>query len=75
MELNDVVEVTLTKKGADIINKINRNTLAYFPSLKIRTDYKEGDRYREQLYEIFYKLGVHCCPVSDLLFTNLTSVE
>lgn len=74
MELNNMVEVTLTKKGADIINKINRDTLAYFPSLELRTNYKEGDKYEEQLYEMFYKFGVHCCPGSDLVFTNLTEV-
>ena len=75
MELNDTVEVTLTQEGANIINKINRDTLAYFPSLEIRTDYKEGDKYKEQLYELFYKFGVHCCPGSNLVFTNLINAE
>ncbi|UVY46887.1 MAG: hypothetical protein [Bacteriophage sp.] len=75
MELNDTVEVTLTQDGADIINKINRNTLAYFPSLKIRTDYEAGDKYKEQLYELFHKFGVHCFPGANLVFTNITKTE
>lgn len=75
MELNDTVEVTLTQVGANILNKINRDKLAYFPSLKIRTDFKEGDKCKEQLYELFYVFGVHCCPGSDVVFTNLTKAE
>lgn len=75
MELNDTVEVTLTLAGANILNKINRDKLAYFPSLRIRTDYKEGDKYKGQLYELFYMFGIHCCPGSNVVFTNLTKAK
>lgn len=72
MELNDTVEVTLTKDGANIINKENKDHLVYFPSLKLRTDYKEGDKYKTELHDLFYKFGVHCCPGNDPAFINLT---
>lgn len=75
MELNDTVEVTLTQSGANIINKGNRATLSYMPSLKLRTDYQEGDKYKTELHDLLYKLGVHCCPGYDLVFTNLKKAE
>ena len=75
MELNDVVEVTLTQEGANIINKGNKASISYFPSLKLRTDYKAGDKYKTELHDLFYKFEVHCCPDNELLFTNLTKAE
>lgn len=75
MELNDVVEVTLTQEGANIINKNNVATLSCFPSLELRTDYKNGDKYKTQLHDLFYKFGVHCCAGSNVIFTNLIKVE
>lgn len=75
MELNDTVEVTLTQEGANIINKGNNASLSYFPSLELRTDYKEGDKYKAELHDLFYKFGVHCCPGADVLFTNLIPEE
>lgn len=44
MELNDIVKVTLTKEGADLLNKV-----------RLVEGYKEGDIYMCQLWLLYYK--------------------
>jgi len=57
INLNQIATVVLTKEGADRLNEINLRYLnpALFHSLK--TDYKEGDIYKAQLWSLFQDFG------------------
>ena len=57
---NDTVSVTLTATGADILNELNwtANTGFFLMStVSFRTDYTEGEVYRDQLWHIFKLFG------------------
>lgn len=57
---NDTVCVTLTATGADILNDINRRANTGFllrSTVRFRTDYTEGEVYRDQLWHIFKIFG------------------
>lgn len=60
MELNDEVKVTLTKTGADFLNK----------SLLVE-EYKEGDAYACILWLLFYKFKGILGWGQPLPFTNI----
>lgn len=74
MDLNDEVRVTLTEKGAEIINAANKEMAdkCQFTSIYFKHDYKEGDHYQKELHDIMYHFGgSYCCPGSLLPFTDL----
>lgn len=85
MELNEPVFITLTKAGAEILNKENEKkrieTKAKFfpknPDVVDRiypVDYKEGQVLSEQLWVIFSWFGLYSFLGNDLPFTNLRQV-
>lgn len=59
IDLNDTVTVELTEWGAIYLNA--RNTYKnYTEKLSYKSDYKEGDIYRNQLYQLImdFKDGI-----------------
>lgn len=60
MELNDKVKVTLTKTGADLLNKV-----------LLVEEHKEGDTYVNQLWLIFYTFKKTIGWGQHLPFTNI----
>lgn len=74
MELNDKVKYILTQKGADVINKENkemRELIGKDTAPYLRTDYKEGDVYCTQLWDLFMMFGPYTCAGAEILFTDL----
>lgn len=73
MDLNDQVQVVLTKCGADIINKGSRsmNETYSHAGISWKDDYKEGDVYKGSLWKILgrfttcYQVG-HEAPFTQL---------
>jgi len=57
---NDTVQVTLTATGAETLNDLNRKANTGFllrSTVRFRTDYTEGEVYRDQLWHIFKVFG------------------
>lgn len=57
---NDTVHVTLTATGADTLNELNRKANTGFllrSTVRLRTDYAEGEVLRDQLWHIFKVFG------------------
>ena len=57
---NDTVNVTLTATGADTLNDLNKRANTGFllrSSVRFRTDYTEGEVYRDQLWHLFKVFG------------------
>ena len=57
---NDTVHVTLTATGADTLNDLNKRANTGFllrSTVRFRTDYIEGEVYRDQLWHIFKVFG------------------
>ena len=57
---NDTVCVTLTATGAETLNDLNRRANTGFllrSSVRFRTDYTEGEVYRDQLWHLFKVFG------------------
>lgn len=71
MDLNDTVTVTLTRRGAEILNKEARRLNSIFKININRDDFKEGDNYKGSLWMMFEKFGGYCSAGSEAVFTNL----
>lgn len=71
MDLNDTVTVTLTKRGAEILNKDARRLNLVFRKILNKHDYKEGDNYKGSLWMMFEKFGEYCSAGSEAVFKNL----
>ena len=71
MELNDHVKVILTQRGADILNTINANYKKQLPTYTWMTDYKAGDTYRTELWNLFTIFGPFAYYGAHNSFTNL----
>lgn len=59
---NDNVEVTLSKRGAAMLNAYNLHRMGELyaiPSIKIKlkVDYKAGDKYTQQMWCLFEMFG------------------
>ena len=76
MELHDQIQVTLTKAGAEILNSENKEARAAFPNATIclKTDYEEGDIYKDVLWGLMDRFGAHCSAGAEVIFTNLQAV-
>lgn len=84
MELDDSVFITLTKSGADILNKENeekrKKIKVKFPQSPdlvdtlYPTNYKEGQVLTEKLWVIFSWFGLHSYIEYPIPFTNLRQV-
>ncbi len=77
MDLNDQVQVVLTKCGADIINKESRSMNETYSHAGItwKDDYKEGDVYKGSLWEILGRFTT-CYQVGhDAPFTQLEKIN
>ena len=71
---NDTVSVTLTATGADILNELNYLTNTGFllmSTVSFRTDYTEGEVYRNQLHHIMKVFGSGCDLGLEVPFTDL----
>jgi len=75
MNLNDTVTVTLTKRGAEILNKDARRLNLVFRKILNKHDYKEGDDYTRSLWMMFEEFGKHCSAGGEAVFTNLRLKE
>lgn len=71
MDLNDTVTVTLTKRGAEILNRKARKLNLAFRIILNKHDYKEGDDYTGSLWMMFEEFGGYCSAGSEAVFTNL----
>lgn len=65
----------LTGTGANLLNKQNRRLNKILPVKTLRTDYKEGEVYKTQLWDIMETFGNDCGPGGDLVFTNLVKED
>ena len=75
---NDTVYVTLTATGADILNELNYLTNTGFllmSTVSFRTDYTEGEVYRNQLLHIMKVFGSGCDLGLEVPFTELWLAE
>ena len=71
---NDTVHVTLTATGADTLNDLNKRANTGFllrSTVRFRTDYTEGEVYRDQLHHIMKVFGSGCDLGLILPFTDL----
>lgn len=73
INLNDTVTVTLTKRGAEILNDDAKEFNSKF-SLHLKDSHKEGDEYENQLWCMFERFGEFCSAGSESVFTNLRKV-
>lgn len=69
INLNEIVTVKLTAKGAKIINSYYRDLHKDYPLIK-ESHYKEGDKLREQLHTIMYMFGSELYVGAEALFEN-----
>lgn len=77
IKVNDKVRVSLTKIGANTLNQKNKELLELVPRYKnlVRTDYKAGDIYEDQLYEIIHVFAVDCFAGGEIPFNDLEKVK
>lgn len=71
MELNDCVKVILTQRGADIVNTVNSGYKERAPILEWKTDYKAGDTYKTELWDICAMFGPFSRWGAEATFTQL----
>ncbi len=77
MELNDQVKVTLTAHGSSILNEDNKLWRERYPTVfcSAKTDYKEGDVYENQLWEVLGRFTDCFQAGHQIPFTDLIKVE
>ena len=82
LTMHTEVVVTLTKRGAELLNKRNqeiRNRYKDNPNVQLfgyRTDYKEGDTHHDMLWEIMALFGGDKCHEgADVPFDELKLYE
>lgn len=71
---NDTVHVTLTATGADTLNDLNKRANTGYllrSSVRFRTDYTEGEVYRNQLHHIMKVFGSGCDLGLEVPFTEM----
>lgn len=74
MELEDYVKVTLTKRGADYLNRFNekKNLKKHaWIKHKLKVDYKAGETYNSVLSDILYIFSGDIGDGGEVPFTNL----
>lgn len=75
---NDTVSVLLTSFGAEIVNKKNKanNSLLEGMNIKpLKTNYKDGDRYEAELWNIMRLFGPHCYNGNSIAFKSMEKVN
>lgn len=71
---NDIVNVTLTATGAETLNDLNKTANTGFllrSTVRFRTDYTEGEVYRDQLHHIMKVFGSGCDLGLEVPFTEM----
>ena len=71
---NNTVHVTLTATGADTLNDLNKRANTGFllrSTVRFRTNYAEGEVYRDQLHHIMKVFGSGCDLGLEVPFTDL----
>ena len=71
---NNTVHVTLTATGADTLNDLNKRANTGFllrSTVRFRTNYAEGEVYRDQLHHIMKVFGSGCDLGLEVPFTEL----
>lgn len=74
MELNDMVRITLTEKGAEILNNSANDLNRAFPTVQFKANFKSGDNYEVVLWKVFEEFGGYCSAGANIVFTNLEKV-
>ena len=75
---NDTVSVTLTATGADILNDLNKRANTGYllrSTVRFRTNYTEGEVYRDQLHHIMKVFGSGCDLGLEVPFNELWLAE
>lgn len=75
MDVHTDVTVTLTDKGAEILNKRGQWFRDNVKGSTSKIDYKEGDSYTAVLWEIMEIFGPHCSVGARVPFTVMVPVE
>ena len=70
LDFNDTVTCILTKDGAELVNKHQRDLQNIHPHGEYKTDYKEGDEYSGQFWVIVSLLPVFCLG-QDVYIKNI----
>lgn len=71
MNLTDLVTVTLTQAGADIINSAHQCFNKQFSYANLKDDYKVNDEWCTQLWCVCEMFGPTIDITADLLFSSL----
>lgn len=71
MDLNDTVTVTLTNRGAEILNNRYKVICEEYPKAGFRCDYEEGEDHSCLLWEMISKFSGSCGLGQEAVFTNL----
>ena len=73
ISMNSDVVITLTARGAEIVNEHNKKILSdpHLVWSTLRTDHKEGDKYIGMLWQIMELFAPYCHSGEDVCFTTL----
>jgi hypothetical protein len=71
MELNDIAVITLTATGANHLNVYHEYFVKKYPTIILKTDYKEGDDYESSLWDILGIFAEYYHAGREVVFTNL----
>ena len=76
-DLNDTVKVTLTEKGAEILNGYYEKLLADFPMVRTKRvhEYKPGDTFETQFWCLFERFGSFIDVAATKPFKHLIFVD
>ena len=61
----------LTEDGARVLNLNAQEIMDKYPLVQLKNDYKEGDVYKTELWQIMAYFGPKSCNGAPILFTNL----
>lgn len=77
MKLDDKVKITLTERGARLINDQNTKRKLFYPDLKLRTDYTARDEYRTSLRNVIGIFGNYSLASKETedVFTDLQPIK
>lgn len=70
LNLNDMVVVTLTERGAEILNSTKKSYNHEY-GLRLKCDYSPGEEYTLQLWGLFNLYGGYLSAGNSIVFENL----
>lgn len=81
INLNQQATVTLTQRGADILNAENKKWNDYFKSINVnaehrsKIDYQAGEIYRNQLWCLFQTFGGEQISLGCMSFADCCEID